>query len=544
MIIHYRTFKRLLGIIWVLARYRIEFLNERFLVYQFIAWLVGFKPGIEKMRRELSPPARLRCALEELGPTFIKFGQALSTRMDVLPEDVGLEMKKLQDDVPPFSFSIVTQIVEADLEGTLSRFFVDFDPVPVASASIAQVHHATTQGGRDVAVKVLRPNVAELVETDIHLLTTLAKQIDKYIPDWKRFCLRRVVEEFATSIRNEMNFQVEGSRAHKFRENFQLDQELRVPTVIWELTSTRVLTMEWLDGIPIDELTRQSHPDLDPTQVSKNLIVSFFKQVFRDGFFHADLHPGNIFVLKDGTVAIFDFGIVGRISVQDRIWLAELLQGFIIRDYRKVAEIHLAAGFVPRHTNIDEFEDACRQIAEPIFGQPLKDISIARLLAQLFKVTERFDMAVQPHLLLLQKTMLTLEGVGREINPELNMWVLAEPLIRDWMVDNMGPKGKIRSVRERFRTFSTAAVQLPELAMRSVEKLANDQLAIEVYGESLERLERRLSTGLKRLSMAVTGAGLFMGGAIMAGSDLPIAWFGPPLMLAACYFFLAVMPNR
>ncbi|HIJ85110.1 MAG: ubiquinone biosynthesis protein UbiB [Magnetococcales bacterium] len=544
MLNHYRTIKRLIRIVWILARYRIDFFYERFLFYRFIVWMVGFKPGTEKMRRELSAPARLRRALEELGPTFIKFGQALSTRMDVLPEDVGLEMKKLQDAVPPFSFDIVTEIVEADLEGPLSRFFIYFNPVPVASASIAQVHHATTLGGRDVAVKVLRPNVAEIVDTDIHLLSTLANQIEAHIPDWRRFRVRRVVEEFAASIRNEINFQVEGSRAHKFRENFQLDTELRVPSVIWELTTTRVLTMEWLDGIPIDELTRQSHPDLDPAQVSKNLIVSFFKQVFRDGFFHADQHPGNIFVLKDGTVAIFDFGIIGRISVQDRIWLAELLQGFIIRDYRKVAEIHLAAGYVPRNTNIDEFEDACRQIAEPIFGQPLKDISIARLLAQLFKVTERFDMAVQPQLLLLQKTMLTLEGVGREINPELNMWVLAEPLIRDWMMENMGPKGKIRSARERFRTVSTAAFQFPELAMRSVEKVANDKLAIEVYGEALERMERRLSTGMKRMSMAVTGAGLFMGGAIMASSNLPISWFGPPLMLAAGYFFLAIMPNR
>ncbi|HAT50672.1 MAG: 2-polyprenylphenol 6-hydroxylase [Nitrospirae bacterium] len=541
---HYRTVKRLVRIIWILARYRIEFLSDRFILYRFVAWMVGFKPGTQKMRRELSAPARLRCALEDLGPTFIKFGQALSTRMDVLPEHVGLEMKKLQDEVPPFSFDIVTKIVEIDLEGPLSQHFIHFDPVPVASASIAQVHHATTLGGRDVAVKVLRPNVADVVETDIHLLSTIAKQIDTHIPDWKRFCLRQVVEEFAASIRNEMNFQVEGSRAHKFRENFQLDSELYVPTVIWELTTTRVLTMEWIDGIPIDELSRKSHPDLDPTQVSKNLIIGFFKQVFRDGFFHADQHPGNIFVLKSGTIAIFDFGIVGRISVQERIWLAELLQGFITRDYRKVAEIHVAAGYVPRHTNVDEFEDACRQIAEPIFGQPLKDISIARLLAQLFKVTERFDMAVQPQLLLLQKTMLTLEGVGREINPDLNMWLLAEPLIRDWMMDNMGPKGKIRATRDRFRTFSTAALQFPELAMLSVEKLANDKLAIEVYGESLDRLERRLSTGMKRLSMAVTGAGLFMGGAIMASANLPISWFGPPLMLAGFYFFLAILPNR
>lgn len=541
---HYRTIRRLIRIIWILARYRIEFLSDRFFLYRFAAWMAGFKPEIKKMRRELSAPARLRCALEDLGPTFIKFGQALSTRMDVLPENVGLEMKKLQDEVPPFAFDIVTNIVETDLEGPLSKHFIYFNPIPVASASIAQVHHATTLGGRDVAVKVLRPNVAEVVETDIHLLSTLANQIDIHIPDWKRFCLRQVVEEFASSIRNEMNFQVEGSRAHKFRENFQLDSELYVPTVIWELTTTRVLTMEWIDGIPIDELSRKSHPDLDPTQVSKNLIIGFFKQVFRDGFFHADQHPGNIFVLKSGTIAIFDFGIIGRISVQERIWLAELLQGFITRDYRKVAEIHVAAGYVPRQTNVDEFEDACRQIAEPIFGQPLKDISIARLLAQLFKVTERFNMAVQPQLLLLQKTMLTLEGVGREINPELNMWVLAEPLIREWMMDNMGPKGKIRATRDRFRVFSTAAVQFPELAMRSVEKLANDKMAIEVYGASLDRLERRLSTGMKRLSMAVTGAGLFMGGAIMASANLPISWFGPPLMLAGLYFFLAILPNR
>ncbi|MBF0445239.1 MAG: 2-polyprenylphenol 6-hydroxylase, partial [Magnetococcales bacterium] len=375
MLGHYRTFLRLLEIINVLVKYKIEPFASQFLPYRLLTWSYGWRTETRQVRHENEAPARLRLALEALGPTFVKFGQALSTRMDALPEEVGIEMKKLQDDVAPFPFETVREILESDLDGPLEKFFIHFDPVPVASASMAQVHRATTQGGRDVAVKVRRPNVANIIEMDIGMLTTLAEFIEHNFPAWSRFRARRVVEEFAASIRNELDFQVEAARADQFQKNFKLDPELMIPAVLWELTSSQILTMEWINGVPIDELTKNPNPNMDSKQISINLISGFFKQVFRDGFFHADQHPGNIFILDTGTVALLDFGIIGRIKTQDRIWLAELLQGFISRDYGKVAQVHLDAGYVPLGTDLDEFEDACRQISEPIFGQAVKDIS-------------------------------------------------------------------------------------------------------------------------------------------------------------------------
>ncbi|MBF0182614.1 MAG: 2-polyprenylphenol 6-hydroxylase [Magnetococcales bacterium] len=544
LLANYRTVLRLSGILRVMARYDAEPLTRRFFPLRLLTWLFGLRPSLRRMRRENSPEVRLRKILEELGPTFIKFGQALSTRMDALPEEIGIELKKLQDEVPPFPFETVRRMVEEDLDDRLEALFSAFDPVPVASASMAQVHRAVTNDGRVVAVKVMRPSVETLVEQDIGMLTAMANLIEAYVPEWQRFQARRVVEEFAVTIRNEMNFLVEGSRAQKFRDNFRNDPEMRAPEVIWNRTTRRVLTLEWIDGIPIDELSQHPNLSLDAARISANIITSFFKQVFRDGFFHADQHPGNIFVHADGTLTILDFGIIGRVSLRDRILLAELIRGFLERNYRKVAEVHLTAGFVPRHTNLDEFEDACRQIGEPIFGQPLKEISIARLLAQLFKVTEQFEMPVQPQLLLLQKTMFTLEGVGREINPELNMWLLAEPLIRDWMMENLGPIGKAREVGKRIKHVNDAARMVPELLYNGLERLATDRVQIRIHPSSLTRIERRLGLGFHRASASFTGGSLFVGGAIMVSAGMSAWWYGPPLLLAAIYFLRGMRPIR
>ncbi|MBF0195700.1 MAG: 2-polyprenylphenol 6-hydroxylase [Magnetococcales bacterium] len=544
MLGHYRTFLRLLEIINVLVKFKIEPFASQFLPYRLLTWSYGWRSATRKVRRDNDAPVRLRLALEALGPTFVKFGQALSTRMDALPEEVGMEMKKLQDDVAPFTFETVREILEAELDGPLEKFFINFNPVPVASASMAQVHRATTQGGRDVAVKVRRPNVANIIEMDIGMLTTLAEFIERNFPEWKRLRAKRVVEEFAASIRNELDFQVEAARADQFQKNFKLDPELMIPAVLWELTSSQILTMEWINGVPIDELTKNPNPNLDSKQISINLISGFFKQVFRDGFFHADQHPGNIFILETGTVALLDFGIIGRIKTQDRIWLAELLQGFISRDYAKVAQVHLDAGYVPRDTDLDEFEDACRQISEPIFGQAVKDISIGRLLAQLFKVTERFNMSVQPHLLLLQKTMLTLEGVGREINPELNMWFLAEPLIREWMMENLGPRGQIKIATKHLKRATNSSLLLPELVFNGVDKLANDRLVVNLNSDSLEKLERHINLGFRRQASAIMGAGLFLGGAVMVDSGVEPIWYWPPLLLAALFFMRSIFSRN
>ncbi len=540
MLGHYRSFKRLLGIGRILAHYDVEPLSTLYWPFHLLTWVLGIYPSVRRARRQ-SPQVRLRLAMEELGPTFIKFGQAISTRTEILPELFSVEMKKLQDEVPPFPFAQAAEIIQKDLGGPVEKFFRTFDPIPVASASMAQVHRATTLAGRDVAVKVMRPNVIALVELDIRMLSTLAELVDTYLPDWKRMRVKQVVAEFASSIRNEINFQIEASRAQKFRENFKEDKEMRVPAVLWPLSTRHVLTMEWIDGVPIDEMARHARNDhLDPVIISQNIVTSFFKQVFRDGYFHADQHPGNIFVLADGTIAILDFGIVGRVTREDRVLLARILQGFLQRDYRLVAKLHIDAGYVPRYTNLDAFEEACQMLGDPIFGQPLKDISIGNLLAQLFKVTEQFDMVVQPHLLLLQKTMLVLEGVGREINPDLNMWELSGPLIRDWMTDHLGPKGKLIETAGHFQELYSAATLLPGVIVDGLERLSQDHFQVRLHSSALEGLEDTVAHGLRGQTWAIIGGTLFLGGAIFASGGLSAWWYWPPLTIAAVSYLLSM----
>lgn len=526
-----RNILRLLQILGILARHGVLPMGEGLPLFKGLFWLAGLSPAVRRHRINTSRQVRLRLALEELGPTFIKFGQALSTRVDALPDDVSQELKKLQDDVPPFPFAKVQEMVEESLGAPLTQLFASFDPVPVASASIAQVHHAFTRDGVEVAVKVKRPNIRTLVESDIRMLTALAELIEEHFPDWNRFRVRRVVEEFASTIREEMNFEVEAIRAQQFHRNFAKDPTVHVPQVIRALSSRRVLTLEWMEGIPIDELSE--HPDLarQAQTIATHVVTSFFKQVFRDGYFHADQHPGNIFVRRDGTIALLDFGIVAQVSLQTRIWLAELLHGFLTRDYRKVARVHLDAGYITPETDMIEFEEACRQVGEPIFGQPLRQISVARLLSQLFKVTEQFQMVVQPQLLMLQKTIFTLEGVGRQIDPDLNVWVLAEPLIQEWMADNLGPRGKVRSARRRMEDLVHATIKMPELIYEGLDRLTHDRVQLRLHPASLERLERRVVLGFRRQSQAIAGGALFIGSSLLAVSGVSPWWFVPPLFL-------------
>ncbi|MBF0309907.1 MAG: 2-polyprenylphenol 6-hydroxylase [Magnetococcales bacterium] len=535
-----RTLLRLWFILRIVVRYdALPLLSEKALPYRILVWLAGLRPSTRALRRRYTSSERMRKALEALGPTFIKFGQALSTRVESLPEEVAREMKKLQDEVPPFPFEKVRETIEESLKGRLEDFFPQFDSVPVASASIAQVHHAFTKEGREVAVKVKRPQIDAVVESDIRMLSQLAGLVEMYVPEWRRFRVQKVVDEFAATIRSEMNFQVEAARAQQFRDNFRLDKELRIPEVIWSLSGQRVMTLEWIDGFPIDEL--RDHPEFASRvdRISRNIVTAFFKQVFRDGYFHADQHPGNIFVTPDGTIVILDFGITGQVSMQTRIWLAVMLQGFLMRDYRKVARVHLDAGYIPMDTDMGEFEEACRQIGEPVFGQPLKEISIGKLLAQLFKVTEQFNMPVQPQLLLLQKTMVTLEGVGREINPELNVWLLAEPLIREWMMDHLGPKGRLLNARETISNSLHATTQLPELLYTGIERLARDRVRMRLHPESLQTLEERMNVGFRQQVAAIFGGALLMSAAMLIASGSSAWWYVPALGLSAGQFLKA-----
>ncbi len=412
---------------------------------------------VSRRRAPGRPGERLAAACEALGPTFIKLGQALSVRSDLVGEDVAADLSSLQDRLPPFPTDQAKAIVEEELGQELAALFDRFENESVAAASIAQVHFATTTDGREVAVKVLRPGVERTFARDLSLMYWLARLVERARPDLRRLRPVDVVATFEETVRVEMDLRLEAAAAAELAENFAGDAAFHVPGVDWQRTARRVLTTERIDGIPIDEIDALAAAGLDPRDIIQRSATVFFHQVFRDGFFHADMHPGNIFIGADGALQPVDFGIMGRLDRKTRNYLADMLLGFLQRDYRQVAEVHFQAGYVPADKSREGFTQACRSIGEPIFDQPLAQISLARLLAQLFQVTEHFEMETQPQLLLLQKTMLVAEGVSRNLDPTINMWVLAQPLIEDWMRANRGPQARVREAAE------TALIQLERL---------------------------------------------------------------------------------
>jgi ubiquinone biosynthesis protein len=416
------------------------------------------------------PGQRLAAAFEELGPSFIKLGQLLSTRADLLGEEITADLASLQDRLPPFPGAEARALIEAEFARPLGTFFAAFDEAAVAAASIAQVHFARTTAGDEVAVKVLRPGIAAAFARDLDLFLWLAGLAEWLLAGLRRLKPIEVVQILAEVVRFEMDLRLEAAAAAELGENFAGDPNFHVPRVDWLRTGRNVLTTERIDGIHIDDgpaLIAAGHRIED---VLGKAAAAFFNQVFRDGFFHADLHPGNMFVDPEGAIAVVDFGIMGRLDRATRFYLADMLLGFLSGDYRRVAEVHFAAGYVPPGRSIDAFTQACRSIGEPILGKPLQEISVARLLAQLFEITEQFDMETQPQLLLLQKTMVVIEGVGRRLDPEINIWALARPLIEAWMRDNRGPEAKVRLGLE---TIADLVERVPRL-VRSLETLVTE----------------------------------------------------------------------
>jgi ubiquinone biosynthesis protein len=391
-----------------------------------------------------TPGERLARALTELGPTFIKLGQALSTRADLVGEDMAADLSDLQDRLAPFPAAEARAIVEAELGQPISALYASFDDQPVAAASIAQVHFAITPEGREVAVKILRPGVYAAFKRDIDLLAWLAEWVDRTQPRLRRLRMAESVETFAESVRLEMDLRFEAAAAAELAENFVGDTTFRVPAVDWLRTAKRVMTLERVHGVPVDEREHLIGLGFDVDAILQKAAEAFFNMVFRDGFFHADLHPGNLFVDGGGNLVAVDFGIMGRVDRDTRRFLGEMLLGFLNGNFRRVAEIHFEAGYVPADQSVDSFTQAARSIAEPILGRALHEISLARLLGQMFEVTETFSMETQPQLLLLQKSMLVAEGIGRRLNPSVNMWELARPLIESWMRSHLGPHMRIR----------------------------------------------------------------------------------------------------
>ena len=440
-----RNLRRLGRIGLTLARYGALEDLDRIGAPRAVIWAAGLLK-----RRDLParPGERLAAALIALGPSFIKLGQALSTRADVVGEAVAADLSALQDKLAPFPAEAARATIVAEFGAPLETLFRQFDDVPVAAASIAQVHFAETTDGRPVAVKVLRPGIEGQFARDIDLFLWLAELVERRLPRLKRLKPKAVVRSFEETVKMEMDLRLEAAAAAELAQNFSGDVGFRVPQVDWARTSRRVLTTERIAGIPVDERAALEAAGFDPREIVAKAARAFFNQVFRDGFFHADMHPGNLFVAEDGTLVAVDFGIMGRIDEPTRHALADMLMGFLGGDYATVADAHFRAGFVPSTQSIGAFAQACRAIAEPILGKPQHEISLARLLAQLFEVTEQFEMETQPQLLLLQKSMLVCEGIGRSLAPTVNMWELARPLIEDWMLENRGPAARVRVAAE------------------------------------------------------------------------------------------------
>ena len=418
---------------------------------------------IARLGASIPPTPDYAKALQEIGPAAIKLGQALSTRPDLVGERAARNLSLLQDDIPPSPFPAIKSIIESSFSAPIESLFATFDEVPVGSASIAQVHRATTTDGRDVAVKVLRPGIEEEFARALETYEWAAAHVERYGGEAERLRPRLVVAHFRQWTSRELDLQREAASASELRENLIAEPGYYVPEIDWRRTARRVLTLEWLDGVKLNDREALIAAGQDCEQLAATLVRAFLRQAVVDGFFHADLHHGNLFALRDGRIAVIDFGIMGRIDRRARVWLAEILYGLITGDYRRVAEIHFEAQYVPGHHNVDEFATALRAAGEPIRGLPVKDISVGRMLESLFSITRDFDMPTQPHLLLLQKTMVMNEGVATALDPDINMWETAEPFLREWIRSELGPEAYYA---DRIIEIVRAAKKLPELVHR------------------------------------------------------------------------------
>jgi ubiquinone biosynthesis protein len=461
-------------------------------------------------RRQAPRAVRLRLALEDLGPVFVKFGQLLSTRPDLLPEDIAEELAKLQDRVPPFPGVQAERIVAEALEAPLSVHFRRFDTQPIASASVAQVHLAELHDGTEVAVKVLRPDIAPVIERDVELMYTLAQLAHRYLPDGPRLRPVEVVEQFHRTIQHELDLRREGANASQLRANFMGSDLLYVPKVFWDLTRRHVMVMERIHGIPISNIDALRNAGIDMRRLSHNGVEIFFTQAFRDGFFHADMHPGNIFVSTEGQYRAVDFGIMGTLGEEDKRYLAENFLAFFNRNYRAVAEAHLRAGWVPAGTPVGEFEAAIRAVCEPIFARPIKDISFGRLLLQLFQTARQFNMEIQPQLVLLQKTLFNIEGLGRQLYPDLDLWETAKPYLEEWARENMGPRALLRALRREGPKWWSMLPQLPALVHEAFERANTGELTLQWKSSEFARLRKQIRENERRHQLSLSGMALIL----------------------------------
>ncbi|MCJ0826196.1 ubiquinone biosynthesis regulatory protein kinase UbiB [Luteimonas sp. 50] len=514
----------------VLLRYRLDDLLDDTAAER---WLRLMRPFVPRASREIaaqSRGARLRLALQELGPIFVKFGQILSTRRDLVPADVADELTLLQDRVAPFDGDIARAIVERALQRPVGVAFAGFDTTPLASASIAQVHAATlpAAGGaapRDVVVKVLRPGVEAQVAQDIALLKGIAALVDRTHPNADKIRPREIVAEIESTLAAELDLQREGANASVLRRNWLGSPDLYVPEPIWSHTAERVLTLERVRGIPSDDIAALDAAGIDRKALAAKGVRVFYTQVFRDNFFHADAHAGNIWVdidparKADPRFIALDFGIMGQLSSEDQYYLAENFMAIFNKDYRRVAELHVQAGWMPAHIRIDELEAAARSVCEPYFTRPLSEISLGEVLLKLFRTAQRYELTIQPQLILLQKTLLSIEGVGRQLDPRIDIWAVARPVLEQILAERYSPQRLLGEFRKRLPEMITHAPEMPRLLHAWLRQQVEGRHELALRSHDLAELVRTIKGVQRRTVAAILGTGLLLVAAVLYGLE-------------------------
>lgn len=502
-----RLLFRILRINVVMVRHGLEEVFLDIPIFRPIKFLLFLLPWHWFRKLEITHGARIRRALEDLGPIFVKFGQALSTRRDLLSEDIADELAKLQDQVPPFEGEIAKQIIEKALKQPVQQTFAEFSVEPLASASIAQVHAAKLHDGTEVVVKVLRPGVEKQVRKDLELMHALASIAHRYWEDGRRLRPKEVVQEYEQIIIDELDLMREASNASQLRRNFENSNDLYVPEVYFNLCTRNVMVLERIQGIPVNDINALRRHGVNLKKLSNRGSHIFFTQVFRHNFFHADMHPGNIFVSyenpEDPKYVGVDFGIMGTLSPSDQRYLAENLLAFLNRDYRRVAELHLESGWVPANTRVDQFESAIRTVCEPIFQRPLSEISFGKLLLRLFQTARRFNMEVQPQLVLLQKTLLNIEGLGRQLDPDLDLWETAKPFLDRWMSEQVGVRALSSGIRKQLPRIAERLPEIPDLVYTALKQFEQGKTKIEWHNQELVKIRQEIKKSNRNLILII-----------------------------------------
>ncbi|MBT3411613.1 MAG: ubiquinone biosynthesis regulatory protein kinase UbiB [Halioglobus sp.] len=535
---------RLVKILRTVGRYRLDELLDADKLPATLRFSLRISPWRLNPVPDLSRGARLRKALEELGPVFIKFGQMLSTRRDLLPEDIADELAKLQDDVPPFPESQSVAIIEEALGKPVAELYANFEASPMASASVAQVHAARLHSGEEVVVKVVRPDIEPVIRQDIALMFTLAKLVNRYAPDGKRLRPLEVVRDYELIILDELDLAREAANASQLRRNFEDGKLVYVPQVYWDYTRREVFTMERIYGIPVTDMEVLREKKVDLKLLAERGVEIFFTQVLRDSFFHADMHPGNIFVdatdPADPTYIAVDCAIIGALSESDQYYLARNLLGIFQRDYREVAQLHVECGWVPADTRVQDFESALRAVCEPVFERPISEISFGQLLIYLFKTARRFDMEVQPSLVLLQKTLLNIEGLGRQLYPDLNLWDTAQPFLEEWVAQRYSPQSVLKRLQRHAPSWLEQLPQLPDVVMDNLQSARDLEQRFSIQQQKTQHLQDQARESVRRrrryliaaLACGAAAISAFPGAWQQVAQAPPVSWVLASLALA------------